>query len=295
MSFGYQELTISGSVEGHEGTIEFIRNLKTFMLDIGWTLTEDRTDQPGSSDGDTRLVMQSNGEAGEYPTFYMVVVSGSSATPASNFTWFQLSTAYDTGNHEVPASGVATENFPSGHGFLNTRSQEDYAVWMSGDSEALAIVTRQSPTTYDSILIGRANSFMSTADNPFPLYYISRNTAVILTVDAGTYMRGIGGNPPQFFGSADMVSYAYPIASANQPYQLGSAESIYFASPIIMAYRDISPLRKGVIGTVGSGWHGVGTSTGLYKEGRLTASGTSGVQTYRVFPTTSYSLIMRET
>jgi hypothetical protein len=296
MTFGYQELTISGSRADTEGTVEFIRNLKTFMLDRGWTTTEDRTDQAGHADGHTRLVMQSNGEAGEYPTFYMVVISGSSATPATNLTYFQMATAYDTGAHEVPASGVLTDEFPVGVSFLNTRSQEDYYVWMSGDSEALAIVTRQSPSTYDSILIGRANSFMSVADNPYPLYLISLATAAITTADAGTRMRGVGGNPPARHGSSEMESLAYSVATNNQPYQLGPAHSIYFAGPLLLVYDDGSPVRKGAFGTVRNAWDGVGTAAGLLQEGRLTASGTSGVQTYRVFTgSTTHSLIMRET
>ena len=297
MPFSFRQVTISGATEGNEGTIMFVRELKNFMEEAGWTTTEDRTTEPGHVDGNTNIVMQSNGESGDYPTFYMVAVSGGSATAGQDYTYFRMTTAWDTAAHTMPASGVATNSFTTTMARLNTLSQEDYEVWMSGDAEALAIVTRQSPSTYDSVCIGRANSFMTTADNPFPLYLLSGSTSAVLIEDTtGASTRLIGGNPPFAFDSGNNTkTYQYTgISNNNQPYKVGAADSIFLALPAFLVYTEDIPSKQGILGTIRNAWRGAGTASDMYMEGILTASGTSGVQTYQAFTvSTTTSLIIR--
>jgi len=292
MSFLYRNVTISGSVPGNEGVTDFLQELKDFMTTAGWSLTEDRTDQDGLED--CKLVMQSNGESGEYPTFFLVAHSG------SDYTSFYMATAYDTGTHDVATTGIQTNAYGVAMARFVTESESDFQVWFSGDSEALAIVSDRIPgPDYDSVLIGRLNSFMSTADNPYPLYIISANGAVIITVDSnGTVSRGTGGNPPfAFDGSNENRVRDYTYLSTNQPYTFGTAESVFLATPLIFNYTwTAATQRKGMAGTVRNAWRGAGSSMGMLSNHILTASGTSGVQTYKAFVRdTADSLIIRVT
>jgi hypothetical protein len=263
----------------------------------GWQLIDNRSTQAGSATPSLthKLVFSSNGEAGNYPTFYMTLFSGTGAAAGSSLVSFLMSTAYDVVAHDVPSSGVSSSanNIQDANTSLNTPSEANFEVWMSGDSEGVAFITRQT-STYDSICLGRANSFSSVSENSFPLYVSGGGSSAIVVSNSS--VRGVGGNPPRAFtASNEMEASLVTFAAANQPYDLDAATSIFLAVPILLMYDDASPIRKGAAGTLRNVWATAGTNAGTLAEGRLTASGTFGAQTYRVFPLTTEGLLIRET
>lgn len=298
MTFQYKEFTVSGTRPEVEGVSKFIQEARQFLEDAGWTLTEDRTNQPGSASVDTRLVMQSNGEESSYPTFYMIIGSGTNASPGSNRTSFSMATAYDTTAHDVPGSGVATPVTLGTDVILNTQSEDDFYVWMSGDSEGVVFVTRQGTSTYDSVVIGRMNSFWAVELDPYPLIALGGTSSTIIADSVST--RTIYGNPPQSLDTnnqSEALSIAF--TNFNSPYNaagdISAPEGIFLAVPLVFTL-DATDIR-GVQGTARNAWVSSGSSTtpGMLNEGRLTASGTFGVQVYRSFiESTTRSLIIRE-
>jgi hypothetical protein len=297
MSFVYQNITISGARVDTEGASKFIQEASSFLQDAGWQLIDDRSAQAGSATPSLthKLVFSSNGEAGNYPTFYLTVFSGTAALAGSSLVTFLMSTAYDTAAHDVPSSGVSSSanNIQDSNVTLNTPSEANFEVWMSGDSEGVVFITRQT-ATYDSVCLGRANSFSTVQENSFPLYINGVSSSSIVVSNAN--VRGVGGNPPRAFNAGNEISAeTTAFASTNQPYDLSTTTSIFLATPIVLMYDDTTPIRKGAAGTIRNAWATAGTNAGVLSEGRLTASGTSGVQTYRVFPLTGEGLLIRET
>lgn len=292
MVFVYRNFTVSGTRPDTEGTSKFIQEAKSFLEAAGWTTVDDRTAQPGA---DHKLVMSSQGEESTYPTFYMILTSGlGTATAGQSDTSFQVATDWNVGSHSVPADGVVSPIAVGNPSYVSTYSQQDWEVWMSGDSEGVVFVTRQS-ATYDSIAAGRLNQFSSVEEDPYPLY-INGSISALITVENATYLRGIAGNPPQALGAnseAEIKTFAF--ASTNQPYQLGSVTSIYLAAPLVLYWDDLSPIRKGLVGTLRNAWAGAGSNAGMLEEGTLVASGTFGKQVYRAFLSgTTDSLIIRQ-
>ncbi len=295
MSFQYQNFTISGSREELEGTSEFVTKAKEFLELAGWVTEDDRRTQPGSAtDADThKIVMKSDGEDNSLPTFYLTIASGTAAAPGSNVSSFMMSTGYDVGTHDVLP---ADSKIPASLGvseFLNTRTSQDYEVWMSGDSEGVAFITRRV-STYGSVSIGRCNQFSSTSQDPHPLY-INAGGSTIRTTN--TSLRLIAGNPPQVVtAGSEAETLGISFAAGNQPYTGShtSVTSIFLAVPFVVTFDDTNPQRKGVIGTVRNAWMGPGTNTGMLQEGTLTASGSFGVQVYRAFTLSTTSLIIRQ-
>ena len=300
MPFGYQQITISGARDDTEGVALFIQEATTFLQSLGWSVEDDRTAEPATNDPALhhKMVMRSQGEANEYGTFYLTMFSGTSVGQNSNLVSFMMHTAYDSGAHDIPASGISTSStdFFDANASLNTRSQEDFEVWMSGDSEGVVFVTRQSPSTYDSVMFGRLNQFEPTSVDSYPLYINTTSTAIV-TVTNTVQARGIAGEPPKAFANnseAEFRTYS-SLNQFSQPYDLGAATSIYLATPILFFTDDQNPTGQGVIGTVRNAWAAVGTTAGILDEGTLTASGSEGVQIYRAFPAnTTESLILRQ-
>lgn len=299
MAFTYRNITVSGSRADTEGASKFIQEAKLFLETAGWTTEDNRTAQPGSAtaSGTHKLVLKSNGEGSPYGTFYMTIFSGTAAAVGSSQVSFMMSTAYNSTTHDVPTTGTSTNlnNAQDTTTTLNTPSEANFEVWMSGDSEGVAFVTR-NVATYDTVCVGRANSFSSQFNNPYPLYVNSVSTSVI-TVTNTNQVRAVGGQPHQAFNDNNScgVSIIASFASTNQPYDLDAATSIFLAVPLVLYYDDATPIRKGVAGTLRSVWATAGTTAGALAEGRLTASGTFGVQTYRVFPNAGDALLIRET
>lgn len=310
MVFQYRRVLVSGTAEGVEGVSAGLAEISTFMQDCGWTLVEDRSAEPGTGADDTHMkyVFSSNGESGNYPTFYITLYSGSSTSVNSNSMYTVAHTAYDIGTHLTPASGVRTGTSnnvtdSNGDNLLQIMSQSDNTeIYMSGDSEMVHLVTRKesdnnSANTMDNAYFGRFNSFYSVEDNPYPMIVVcgagnSINTAIT------TYPRGIAGNPPTSSPDRSRMTTHAPAAGsfdANQPYDLG-VDSIFTALPILISYENLNNI-KGMAGTVRNGWISA-DSTRLLNLSVLTSSGTEGLQEFISFTSETLSstpsLILRK-
>lgn len=293
MSFQYRNFTISGSRSDTEGTAKFIQEAKLFLESAGWITDDDNTMAAGSSH---QLIMRSTGENGNLPTFYMVLTSGTgSSTAGQNFTHFQVATDWDSASHSVPVGGVIADDIVTTNSTFNTRTSEDYQIWMSGDSEGVVFISRQGTNIYDSVAVGRLNAFNSINEDPYPLY-VNTTASSILVTSATVTVRGISGNPPiAAVNSSEMAVAALNFSTNNQPYQLGGVTSIFCAHPLVLFATDTALIRKGAIGTLKNCWGASGTSSGMLQEGSLIASGTFGKQIYRVFTiNTISSLIIRQ-
>lgn len=314
MTYVYREVLISGTAEGVEGVSAGLSEISTFMQDCGWDLIDDRSAEPGTILDSTHMkyVFSSNGEEGNYPTYFVTLTSGSTTTVNSNFMYMSLSTAYDLGAHTTPASGVHTRNLltntdTNGDGRLQIMSQSDNTyLYMAGDSEMVHFITRKandnnSVNTMDNVYIGRFNSFLTVEDNPYPLMYLGvpgNNITTAIT----TYSRGMWGNPPQSSSLRSNITTIVPSAitssDTNQPYNMG-VDSIFIAFPIAVYYISTASFaRKGVVGTVRNGWVGA-DRTHLDNFSVLTASGSGGAQEYITFSQanslTIPSMILRKT
>ncbi len=296
MPFGFKTFVVSGTRDDTEGASKLVQELKDFMISVGWTLTEDRSDQAGA---DHFVVLESNGEDSNFPTFYMVVHSGNSiSAPIADTINVFPSTAWDTSTHAVPSSGVRigpTNNASP----LDVDSNGNTDIWLSGDSEGLCCVSKkQGVNTYDSLFFGRANSFRPVSENPYPLYTAGVNG---IAIDATpNSVDGIGGQPPKAFtGTSAILTLGPLFATSDSPYNIGAATSIYYAAPLGMWYNlgtggpGPSLDRSGAMGTARNAWVGAGTNQSLLQASKLTASGTFGKQVYQAFTATAESLIMR--
>ncbi len=296
MPFGFQTFVVSGTRDDTEGASKLIQDMSTFMVSLGWTVTDDRSDQAGTAH---KVVLESNGEGNNFPTFFMIVHSGSSTSASTGQDTVNVlpATAYDVAAHAVPSSGVqvpaASNTSP-----IDVDSNGNTNIWISGDSEGIVVVSqRSSSSSYDSLYFGRANSVRSVAENSYPLYTAGVN-GIAIDVTPGV-VEGIGGQPPEVFtGSGDILAIGY-LFNTEQPYNIGAATSIYFAAPIFIWYNDTtggpgpSNQRRGAMGTARNAWIGAGSNQSMLQASKLIASGTFGKQVYQAFTATSESLIMR--
>ncbi|MBD3260424.1 MAG: hypothetical protein GF334_01880 [Candidatus Altiarchaeales archaeon] len=304
MVFTFRQVIVSGTQEGVEGVSAALQELNTFMQDAGWSLVDDRSAEPGTNIDSThhKIVWSSNGEQGNYPTFFVTAYSGTGTPTDSSRISIDVHSAYDVGTHTFPASGVrsASTNLTgigSTQSAVQVRSQDDNTeLYISGDSEMVALVTRKTidnsaGTTMDSICFGRFNSFMSVNENPYPLLVNGDSTVGggVVTTNFNS-VRGIGGNPPAGFNqNNDMEVLAHQFTSNQQPYDLGSANDVWVALPFLVTYDDTSPIpRSGIAGTVRNAWVGA-ESFILNNLSILTASGTFGVQKYQAFNHETFS------
>ena len=314
MTYVYREVLISGTAEGVEGVSAGLAEISTFMQDCGWDLHDDRSAEPGSSLDTTHMkyVFSSNGEEGNYPTFFLTLTSGSTATVNSNLMYMSLSTAYDLGTHTTPASGVHTRAALSntdtnGDGRLQIMSQSDNTkIYMAGDSEMVHFISQKETdintvNTMDNVFIGRFNSFLTVEDNPYPLMYQGAPGNSITTFTT-TFPRGVWSNPPDSSSLRGFITTVAPSTNAifdtSQPYNMG-VDSIFIAVPIAVYYNFVaSAPRKGVVGTVRNGWVGA-DRTRIDNLSILTASGSGGAQEYITFSQANSisipSMIVRKT
>jgi hypothetical protein len=303
MVFLYRRIVVSGTLPDKEGVSLGLSEISTFLQDVGWNLIDDRSAEPATGVRSTHMkyVFSSNGEQGQYPTFFLTLFSGTSAAQNSDAVGHQVHTAYDVGTHDIPASGVVSDTLL---GYVSNSLQiesqtENMQLWMSGDSEMVHIVsereTTKNSTTMDNVYFGRYNSFEPIYENPYPLIAQGgTNTIVTDQINA----RGIGGNPPRAFAqNTDMTTFAALITTGQQPYNIGAVDSIFVALPLLVVYNDTSPVGKGVSGTIRNGWKGTSPSAGLLNLSFLTASGTFGEQIYQSFSrednTSVSSMILR--
>lgn len=306
MVFNYKEVTVSGTSPGVEGVSRFIQEAKTFLEGAGWTTVDDRSAQNGDNDSSLthKIVFSSKGEAGTAPTFYLTIFSGSNASAASSQAYFLVHTAYDVSAHQVPASGVsnsATHTQSNATPLAIRSTDSNSEIWMSGDADAVTfVVKRSSNATYDSATVGKFKSFYTQQEEPYGLFIHSSNT-VGLHLAGTANLQGVSGNPPRRFdatgtSAGTLQTTAIGPLTSSQPYNLGVATSIFQASPLLVVITNNGQAIKGVLGVLPTSWEGVGTSQGLLNEGYLTASGVDfGTRIYRVFATTTASLIIRKT
>jgi hypothetical protein len=301
MPFQYQHFTISGSRDEVCGASEFVTKAKEFLESAGWTVVDDRRTEPGSAvDADThKVVLSSDGEGHAYPTYYMTIASGTgSETNAPNVS-FMMSTGYDVGTHDVLPTDAKIPGALGSSELVSVLAQDDFRVWMSGDSEGVVFITQGAPgpTNYDSLSLGRANPFYHVGIDPYPLYILEAAGTIITPGDASA--RLIAGNPPHAVtGNSQGVTLELTFAGANQPYTGShtSVTSIFLAVPVVLAFTTsaANPYR-GAIGTARNHWYGAGTAAGMLAEATLTASGSFGEQIYRAFPpNTVSSLVIRQ-
>lgn len=311
MVYIYRKVLVSATTEGIEGVSSGMASISTFMQDCGWNLVEDRSSEPGTGQDATHMkyVFSSNGEEGNYPTFYMTLYSGSSSAANTDLMFAVTHTAYDTGTHLTPASGVRTGNGTlvtdvNADNRLQIKSQsDDTEIYMAGDSEMVHLITRKtidnnSINTMDNIFFGRFNSFFSVEDNPYPLI-IQADQTLSITVATSTFPRAVWSNPPQSSAARAHVSTNSPstLFDANQPYNLG-VTSIFTALPIVIYYLSVpGDIVQSVAGTVRNGWISADGSS-LLNLSILTASGSGGAQEYISFTKenslTTPSLIVRK-
>jgi hypothetical protein len=304
MTYVYREVLIPGTDEGVEGVSAGLVEISTFMQDCGWDLVEDRSAEPATGFDDThpKYVFSSNGESGNYPTFYMTLYSGSANSQNSNSLFAVAHTAYDIGTHLTPASGVRTgvgktagvakPNDTNAENRLHIRSQDDNTeIYMAGDSEMVHLITRKtidnnSSNTMDNIMFGRFNSFFSVDENPYPMIVQGNSSPTILTATT-TFPRGIWSNPPVASSDRGHIETSQPASNAqldaSMPYSMG-VDSIFAALPIAVYYIQVGTTDpvKAVAGTVRNGWISVDASD-MLNLSILTASGSGGAQEYRSF------------
>lgn len=310
MVFTFRKVVVSGTQEGVEGASAAIQELNTFMQDAGWTLVDDRSAESATGTDSThhKIVWSSNGEQGNYPTFYVTAYSGINSVIDNDRVSFDVHTAYDVGTHTFPASGVrAADSGLTGIAgnatSVQVRSQDDDTeLYISGDSEMVHFVTRKAidnsaSNTMDSISFGRFNSFMPVDENPYPLLVNSDGTLGGGVVVRNFNARGVGGNPPTGFNTGgDMEVLDYGLADNNHPYNLGSANDIWLALPLLVTYDETTVPRSGIAGTIRNGWIGAEADV-LDNLSVLTASGSFGSQKYQSFtraiPGNVESLILR--
>ena len=314
MVYLYRRVLISGTEEGVEGVSAGLAAISTFMQDCGWNLYDDRSAQPGSSLDTTHMkyVFSSNGEEGNYPTYFMTLTSGSTASPNSNLMYMSISTAYDLGTHTTATSGVDTRSLltnadTNGDGRFQIMSQSDNTeIYMAGDSEMVHLISRKetdnnSTNTMDNVYFGRFNSFFTVDENPYPLivFGVPGNTISAVTT---TFPRGVWGNPPESSSIRGHVSTVAPTqittSDPSQPYDMG-VDSIFIAVPIAVYYiGSASSPPQAVAGTVRNGWVGA-DRTRLLNLSILTASGSGGAQEYITFTNQTSlsipSIIVRKT
>lgn len=312
MVYLYRRVLVSGTAEGVEGVSAGLAEISTFMQDCGWTLFDDRSAQPGNAlnTDHMKYVFSSNGEEGNYPTYFFTLTSGSTTSVNSNAVYFSCDSAYDIGTHTTAASGVTTRNGTgntdvNGDNRLQILSQSDNTeIYMAGDSEMVHLITRKesdnnSTNTMDNVYFGRFNSFFTVDENPYPLIVMGQAGNGIVTATT-SFPRGIWGNPPESSAARGQLTTIGMAVSFdnNQPYDMG-VDSIFTALPIAITYNNLAPYahKKAYAGTVRNGWISA-DRTRLANLSILTASGTEGAQEFITFThqtlTSTPSIVVRK-
>lgn len=281
MTFAYSETVISGSRRGIEGTSSTIQRIKTTLNQMGWTVYDDRTAQAGTNH---KLIMTTSGESGTDNPWYLVMTSGS-----IDEVGFQISTDWNLGTHTIagvfaPADATTVT--------LNTDEDNPCVLWVSGDLDALALLTR-AQDNYDSVLVGRSRNFLTPAREPYGLYLIGTAT---LGVDlVSTTVRGIAGPAPTAItAGSDAETKVIAQTTTDSPYTLdGGVEPIYLALPVTWFLTDSATVGKGAVGFLRNVWSGPDSANGLMSETIIVVSGTS--ETYIAFDEGAHSLIIRRT
>jgi hypothetical protein len=286
MPFAYRDTIVSGTRAGVEGTSQGINEIVDLMVNnMGWSLTDDRRNQAGNaSEALTHKVVLSNGqgESGDQSNWYLTLASGSAAVVNQDTINMKIHSAYDTGTHLVPGSGVETPTTLVTHS-ISTDSDGNYRLWISGDKDGIAVVS-VARDAYAIALAGRSQTFLDSSLEPFGCYLFS----VAETAIATTAVKSLAGNPVQAFtgnGEGEFLIYGY--SATNDPRMgLGNEEAFFSALPIVHTVDDASPLRKGAIGLVSNAWACAPATAGWLKGTVIVVSGTPNKE-YIAFPSPS--------
>lgn len=277
MPFAYRELTISGGSDPTlEGTSRFIQDIKNVLVnDMGWTLTEDRSDQAGT---DHKVILQSNGEDDDKSTFYVVLTSGT-----TDEIGIQAATFWDTGTHTT-GSGVANPTNETSV-TLETDEDADYTGWISGNRDSVVLLSKVG-STYDAAYVGRILQITDPVQDPFPVFCVGTNVADVDTLAQTTaniysFLDGVTviANNDSEWGAV----FITPLDANQHPNNIfGSTES-YVAFPIIAGVANIVPLQRSTRGFSANMWVTIGpsaTGSTLSQEDELEAAEN---RTYKAF------------
>ena len=291
MTFAYRQVTISGHRNGTEGTSKALNEIVDVMVNgMGWVLEDDRRTQAGNASIITthKVALRSNlGESGNQPQWHVVLTSGTAAAVLDNLIGCQISTAYDTAAHDVPATGVEA---PADHTSqsLGTDADGQFILWISGNKDGVVLVT-QEQGQFNWLTFGRSQHFLGNNLEPYGIYVVGAATPNPNSTQAPS----IAGEPPQTFTTAEAGFLDYALATTNQPqYNLGEREAIFTALPLIHMVNDASPVRKGAIGICSNFWSAVNENAGIISPTEFTVSGTT--ERYLGFGTAAATLLIRK-
>jgi len=295
MAFAYKNVAVSGSRSDTEGSSKTIQEIKSVMVNqMGWVVHDDRTTAAGNAH---KLVLRSNGEGDDKPTFYMIMTSGinSSSTAGSNGVTFQMSSYWDAASHTL-GSGVATYsglNATNNH-FLVVQAENDNLLWISGDKDAVHVASNYwalnaTSHTLGTVSMGRCYNFLPVSQEPYGLFV--RSTTGTAVLGAGAIQLVAGNNP-----MLDVLGITtnYTMAATNQPSTFTDPGTFLF-TPLLALIADVTPTRKGAVGLLPGVWDGMGSGViGLQNFSTVTSSGTFGTRTYIAFIAgTTESIIFR--
>ena len=288
MAFGYTTLTISGSNLGVSTPVELMRSLKTYLTNsLGWSLTEDRSDQAGVN---SKIVLQSNGEDNTASTFYLVMTSGIATVE------FQAGTFWNTTTHTV-GSGVLTPSTGSNVS-LSCAVDKTIKFWASGDKESITFIARRA-LSYDGVHIGRIRSFYPSSQDPFPIYAIGGSSEAT-DID---FLTGTSANANAIFdatsqlggGECDWDSpFNNPLGSDQHPDNIFGSTERFTCFPMIAGVSDNSPVRRAIRGFSINIWATLGPNT-TSMEAEDVFQAADG-KTYQVFfnsSTSNVALVVR--
>jgi len=249
MTFSYAKGTISGTLPGVCAPADMIQIISTTLQnDLGWTLTEDRSDQAGVNH---KVILQSNGESGDAPTFYMILSSGTDNVD------IQAATFWDTGTHTV-GSGVAS---PTSTTVVRLHANEDITTkyWISGDLEGVTFVTFGNGA-YDGAHLGRIRQFTTTSGDPFPICIVGSTAVSVDVLGGGNVYSFLDGTTDLSTGESDWDSfYTTPLTSAGAPTKIpGQVLEECVCFPLMASVSDASPTRRATRGFSQNIWTTVG-------------------------------------
>jgi len=296
MAFAFRQVTVSGGNEGIESNSSIINEITDLLVnESGWLLEDDRRNQAGSNTlSDThKVVFSSNGgESGTSPNWYLTLVSGTGASVGVDAISVQISTAYDSGTHSVPGSGIANVDTTSVSSLdsFNTDSDGYNALWIAADKDGVALFNNHEGSDWGVFLAGKAIPFLNEDFEPYSVY-IKTNTSPDLVTNGWL---GIVGNPPEnITNNGDGQSFAYSLLSDNnEPRRnLGNDRLLFTGVPYLWAIDDISPSRKGALGLVRHVLAGAAEAAGLPFVGKMRIESTG--QEFICFSSSNRSTYLR--
>jgi len=299
MTFVFSEVVISGTQSGVEGSSAGMQAISTAMQSMGWSVHDDRTDQAGSS---MKLVLYNNqGEDATASGIYVVLTSG--GVDQINI---QLSSEWDSGAHNF-GSGVAVPNTlatPTANvACVFNDENGDYALWISGDKDAVVIVSKNSgfnrANDYSIATFGRAVPFLDTDLEPYGAYLSATTAASTLISPSTTRVYGLVGNPVEavIASQAEFLSqYSIMQTEVSDPRHglYVGGDWVYTPIPILFTADKTGGVTLGAIGIVKHIWTTTESEAGGLFHESIMYDPVSGRE-YIVFASTSFCPVVRKT